>query len=195
MAKGSFTQEEAEESSTIRELRGTYYVLSSLVEEVRGKVVHHRTENLNVVRVLSVGSKKLALQHEVVRIFRFCLENNVQLHPEWIPREQNVVDDAISKQFDPDDYMLDPTIFAALNIMYGPHTVDCFSSFRTRQIPWFNSKWLNPLTEGIDALTLSWEGENNWLFLPPYLIPKALHHMQVGQEDGTLIVPWQTSAP
>ena len=167
MAKGSFTLEEAEESSTFRELRGTYYVLSSLVEEVRGRVVCHRTDNLNVVRVLSVGSGKPALQHEVIRIFRFCLETNVQLHPEWIPREQKEVPDAISKQLDPDDYVLDPTIFAALDTMYGPHTVDCFSSFRTRQIPQFNSKWLNPLTEGIDAFTLSWKGEKNWLFPHP----------------------------
>ena len=147
-AKGSFTQEEVEESSTFRDqVGGAYFVLSSLIEEVREKVVCHRTDNLNVVGVLSVGSRKPAFQHEVIRIFQFCLENNVQLHPEWIPREQNELADEISKHLDPDDYMLDPTIFAALDIIYDPHTVDCFSLFRTRQIPRFNSKWRNnPLT-------------------------------------------------
>ena len=74
VAKGSFTQEEAEESSTFRELRGTYYVLSSLVKEVRGNVVRHRTDILNVVRVLSVSSRKPALQHAAIRTFQFCLE-------------------------------------------------------------------------------------------------------------------------
>ena len=52
------TEEEAEESSIFREVRGTYYVMSSLVEEARGNVVRHR--------VLSVGSRKPALQHEVI---------------------------------------------------------------------------------------------------------------------------------
>ena len=60
------TEEEAEESSIFREVRGTFYVMSSLVEEVRGNVVRHRTDNLNAVRVLSVGSRKPALQHEVI---------------------------------------------------------------------------------------------------------------------------------
>ena len=83
----------------------------------------------------------------------------------------------------------------ALDILWGPHTVDRFSSFRTRQIPRFCSRYLNPMTEQVDAFTADWSGEMNWMFPPPYLVPRVIRHMRYGGEDGTLIVPLWTSAP
>ena len=92
--------------------------------------------------------------------------------------------------------MLNTNIFAAFDILWGPHTVDRFASFRSREIPRFNSKWLSPATEGIDAFTISWKNENNWLFSPPASIPKVLKHMEGGGEHGTLIVPrWKYQLP
>ena len=91
--------------------------------------------------------------------------------------------------------MLNANIFAAFDILWGPHTVDRFASFHSRQIPRFNSKWPSPATEGIDAFTISWKNENNWLFPPPAFIPKVLRHMEGGVEDGTLIVPLWKSFP
>ena len=91
--------------------------------------------------------------------------------------------------------MLNPTYFAALDILWGPHTVDRFSSYKTRQIPCFCSRWLNPCTEAVDAFTVSWRGENIWVFPPPFLIPKVISHMRNNHEDGAVIVPLWTSAP
>ena len=49
------------------------------------------------------------------------------------------------------------SIFVAFDILRGrgAYTVDRFAIlFRARQIPRFNSKWLNPATEGIDHFML-----------------------------------------
>ncbi|KAL9970917.1 hypothetical protein ACROYT_G023375 [Oculina patagonica] len=54
-------------------------------------------------------------------------------------------------------------------------------------------RWPNPCT-GVDAFTLSWSGENNWIFPPPYLIPRVLQHLEHGMEFKTLIIPLWTSA-
>ena len=91
--------------------------------------------------------------------------------------------------------MLNPDIFAALDILWGPHTVDRFSTFKTCQVPRFCSRWLNPCAEGIDAFTFSWAGENNWMFPPPYLTSRVLKHMEHSQEYGMLVIPLWTSAP
>lgn len=32
-------------------------------------------------------------------------------------------------------------------------------------------------------------------FLPPYLVPRVLRHMAMGEEDGTLLIPEWHSAP
>ena len=51
------------------------------------------------------------------------------------------------------------------------------------------------MTEQVDAFTADWSGEMNWMFPPPYLVPRVIRHMRYGGEDGTLIVPLWTSAP
>lgn len=91
--------------------------------------------------------------------------------------------------------MLDPACFQRINDMWVPHTFDRFASMMTNQLPRFSSKYLNPGCDSTDAFTVSWGVENNWIFPPPYLIPRVLRHMQAGTERGTLIVPHWPSAP
>ena len=91
--------------------------------------------------------------------------------------------------------MLHPDLFATLDILWSPHTIDRFSSYRTRQVPQCCSHFPNPDTEAIDAFSVAWSGENNWLFPPPYLVPKVLRHLEFSKVDGTLIVSHWESAP
>ena len=90
--------------------------------------------------------------------------------------------------------MLNPEICAAADFRWGPHSIDRFSSFKTRQVPRFCSRWLNPSMKYLDAFTASWQSENNWLFPPPYLIPKVLKHLEFSKATGTLVAPMWTSA-
>ena len=163
---GSWSETESRESSTWRELRGVRLVLLSVAEKLSGKRVRHRTDNMNVENILKVGSPCPKLHAEAVTIYTLCGQHSICLEPEWIPQGLNVEADSLSRQVDYDDYMLNPDIFAVLDILWGTHTVDRFSTFKTSQVPRFCSRWLNPCAEGIDAFTLSWAGENNWMFPP-----------------------------
>ena len=145
VAKGSFTEVEAVQSSTWREIKGTFYMLSSYLKQLQGMVVKHRTDNQNVIRALSNGSKTGLIHELVVDIFKLCIEFNIQLFPEWIPRSDNQWTDSVSKDLDRADYMLHPDIFTVLDVMWGPHSTDRFSSFHTRQIPRFCSRWASPI--------------------------------------------------
>ena len=167
IAKGEWSAEEGLKSSTWRELRATRLVLESFLPNIQGQDVRHRTDNQNVVSILQVGSRHSELHDEAVAIYHLCHQFGVRLQAEWIPRELNNEADQLSRQSDVDDYMLHPTYFAALDILWGPHTVDRFSSFRTRQIPRFCSQYPNPMTEHVDAFRAEWSGEVNWLFPPP----------------------------
>ena len=106
-------------SSTYRELKATLYVLASFADQLKGKVVKHHSDNQNVVSVLFNGSKKQALHKVVLSIFNLCIDK-INLLPEWVPRDDNVIADLASKSIDRDDFMLHPDIFAALDILWGP---------------------------------------------------------------------------
>ena len=194
-AKGNFNEQEIGESSTFRELKATLYVLESFLDSIKGTIMKHRSDNQNVVRILSYGSKEPKLHELALQFFKFCIANSIQLYPEWIPRSENFSADLFSKDIDKDDYMLNPHFFAVADVRWGPHTIDRFSSFKTRQIPRFSSRWLNPCMEYLDAFTVSWSGENNWLFPPPCIIPRVLKHLQFSHTNGTLVAPLWTSAP
>ena len=57
----------------------TFNVLSSSVELIHNQILKHHTDNKNVERVLSVGSKTPELQKLVVDIFQLCIQHNIQL--------------------------------------------------------------------------------------------------------------------
>ena len=95
---------------------------------------------------------------------------------EWISREFNNVANKLSR-IDCNDYMVDPACFARVESIFGPHNIDRFASSKTKQFDRFCSRFLNPGCEAVDAFTVSWAEDCNWLFPPPYLIPRVLRNM------------------
>ena len=153
IAHGQWTPTESKQSSTWRELRAVRLVLESLVSKLENERVHWFTDNQNVARILSVGSKTAALQKEVFAIFSFSIANKIRIEPEWIPREENQQADYLSHLVDYDDWQIHPRNFAELDYEWGPHSIDRFASFCNAQLPHFNSRFWNPGAEAVDAFT------------------------------------------
>ena len=77
MSKGNFSEYEAGKSSTWRELQRTFNILSSSVQLIQGQILKYHTDNKNVERVVSVGSRTPELQEQVIGIFRLCIQYNI----------------------------------------------------------------------------------------------------------------------
>ena len=194
VARGNWSESESLCSSALREIRAIRYVLQSFSHVLEARDCKHRTDNQSVCGILSVGSSKPHLQQEAVAIYTLCHEKGIRFSAEWIPRELNSKADYWSKVIDQDDWKLNPIHFRVLDFLWGPHTVDRFASNASFQVPRFNSRWWCPGTEVVDAFTVSWEGENNWLVPPVYLVPRVIRHMKAGREEGTLVIPFWPSA-
>ena len=62
-------------------------------------------------------------------------------------------------------------------------------------LPRLNSLFRVPGTEAVDAFSVSWKGENNWLVPPVYCIISAVQHLLVCGAVGTLVIPyWPSNA-
>ena len=195
IAQGQWSKEEAIQSSTWRELSAVLRVLRSIISLLRNTRVRWFTDNQNVVRILQVGSRKQNLQNIAVEIFSLSVQNHVHLEPEWIPRELNQLADQVSRIIDYDDWQLNPNVFASLDFLWGPHSVDRFAACNNAQVMRFNSRYWSPGTEAVDTFTVNWAGENNWLCPPITLIPRAIRHVEACHAVCTLIVPCWPSAP
>ena len=89
VSNGVWEEFERKMSSTWRELVAVERVLCSLLPFLEEENIKWFTDNTNVVSIVGKGSMKRNLQEIAIKIFEICLEYNIRLEIEWIPREMN----------------------------------------------------------------------------------------------------------
>ena len=153
------------------------------------------SDNQGIISIVAKGSMKTDLQEYALKIYNICLQKNIRLEMEWIPRSLNEKADYISNIVDYDDWGVTQIFFEKIDKIWGKHTFDRFASFENRKICRFNSKFWTPGSLGVDAFTFNWKGENNWLVPPIYLIPRVIEQLRANKAVGTLVVPkWRSAA-
>ena len=190
----SWEGDEKNMSSTYRELAGVYTVLKSMPHYLQGKKVKWYTDNQCVVSIINKGSMKRHLHELSLNIYKFACSNMIDLYMEWIPRDKNQIADQISRTIDRDDWQISIPFFKYMSFVWGPYTYDRFADNRNRKVAKFNSRLWTPDSSGVDAFAYSWEGENNWLVPPIFLISRCLRYLQTRSVNATLIVPYWPSA-
>ena len=188
-----WSSSEAEKSSTWRELKAVHFALTSFKNSVQGKTVKWHSDNQGAVRIVDIGSPNTELHS--IDIFDFCRKFNVRFVSQWVPRERNTCADDISNIINFDDWYTTQGFFAHLDHIWGPHTVDRFANALNAHLPRFNSRFRVPGTEAVDAFSVSWAAENNWLVPPVHCIIMVIQHLLVCSAFGTLVVPyWPSNA-
>lgn len=186
---------ETKQSSTWRELKAIHFALLSFHHLISGKSVRWHSDSQSAVRITQIGSPKPDLHAIAADIFAFCKNHSISFSSEWVPRHVNDYADSISKIIDYDDWCTTHTFFEYLDNLWGPHSIDRFASCKNTHLSRFNSRFLNPGCESVDAFSVSWSGENNWLVPPVYCISRVVQHLIACKGTGSLIVPyWPSSA-
>lgn len=189
----NWSLEESQKSSTWRELFAIKFALESFATPLASQRVRCNTDNQNVVRIIQVGSMVKELQDLALDVFLLTSQRQIQLDVSWLPRNQNIQADFLSRIVDFDDYSVHDEVFFQLDERWGPHSVDRFACSYNAKLPRFNSRFLQPGSEAVDAFSQDWSAENNWLVPPTILIGRSLSHMRNCSATGTLIVPmWKS---
>ena len=194
LAQGSFTPKEKLTSSTYRELLAVKFVLQSVGVHLKNETVQWFSDNINVSRIIEVGSRRPHLHKLAIEIFDICMCFNIKLQPSWIPREQNETADFLSKIKDTDSWGVDNETFDFIQRNFEKFTVDRFSDDLNKKLSNFNSKYHCPNTSGVNAFTYNWSGHFNWLCPPISMIGDAIKHLKLCHARGVLFVPmWPSS--
>ena len=104
IAYKNFTSEEAQKSSTWREIEAIRFSVLALKQYVSGKPLIWHTDNYAASLIVKAGSRRSDLQGLSEVIFDICKLENIQLEIRWIPRECITYVDGLSKQPDYDDW-------------------------------------------------------------------------------------------
>lgn len=185
-------------SSTWRELSALLRLLRSFCPRLlQDCTVLARGDARNVFSILQKGgSGREHLQQICLEIFAVCLEHRVELRPEWLPREENVRADYLSKIRDVDDFGVSSPVFAQISTAFGPFSVDRFASPHKAKLARFDAFFWCPGVEGVNAFTQDWGGVGvSYCFPPPHLVPRTLQHARACSARIALVVLGWRSAP
>ena len=114
-------------------------------------------------------------------IYDSAEQHNFGIRAIWIPRTLNERSDFNShlNEYNHYDFCLTREAFAQIEHRFGPHSIDRFASDISSQLPRYNTKYFSPRAEVLDAFSLNWAGDNNYLFPPPSLAGRAMYHASV----------------
>ncbi len=194
IAQGKFSEADRSASSTFRELLAVREVLVSLEDYLKHESILWYSDNVNVVRILKVGSPKTHLQSLALQIFRICLRQDIRILAQWVPREENELADAISKHVDTDDWGIDQESFNYIQECFGNPCIDRFASQHNAKLTRFDAQFHCPGCETVNTFTANWGDDFNWWCPPISLIGSTLKHARICKASGILLVPEWTSA-
>jgi hypothetical protein len=156
-----FSEWEAIQSSTYRELLGVIRCLQSLIEICKGKLVVVQNDAMNLLGIVNIVSPKLALNNLARYLFWFCLSHQIVLSAEWVPRKSNAFADDIHKWLIPDDYSISRHNFIVmLDKKRGPHTCDTFSTNKNNHFSKFYSLHWCREASGVNGFVFDWSSHN-----------------------------------
>jgi hypothetical protein len=89
---------EREASSTWREIKAIVLFLGIHAKQFAGKKLKWYTDNLGITSIIRKGSMKADLNNCALEIFGFCLQNDIQISLDWVPRSQNTQADEMRIQ-------------------------------------------------------------------------------------------------
>ena len=189
-----WTEEEKRKSSTWRELYAIEFALKSFDVALSNSHVKWFTDNQAAAKIVEVGSMKRDLHAIAIRIFRICIERKILLDIQWVPQTQVERADFLSRLIDIDDWQITPALLERIELLWGPHSIDCFANHYNHKLERFFSRFWTPGCVGIDFFVQNVGNENCLLIPPVCLIPRTLLYMRQQKAVGILIVPFWPSA-
>jgi hypothetical protein len=202
--RGEFTEAQSAKSSTWREAWGVWQLLRFAAGLLRGCVVRMFVDNMGLAFGLGGlvrgfeegvygGSKTREIQGIIAEVVDICVREKISLLVEWIPREMNEQADYLSKLTTHYDFTLSDMAFKRVEGLWGPHTIDRFSSdesVRVRSGRYNSRFWRRGMEgcQGIDAFLQDWQGENNWVHPPYKLVGRVVQHMRMQGAQGTVVI-------
>ena len=159
LAREYFSEWEAVQSSSYRELLEVYRCLQSMVHRFEGIFVALHADAQNLLRIVNRGSPKLIINDLAREFFWLCMRPRITPVVEWVPREENAFVDEISKMLIFEDSMMSRRFFGLLGGRWGPHTVDLFSSAANNHcVRFYALHWCRG-DAGINAFGQLWTGQ------------------------------------
>ena len=200
-ASGTWSVPESKLHINFLELKAVLLALKRFQHLVQGKVVLIATDNTTVVAYINKegGMRSGSLCALLWRLLCWCNLRQTVLKARHIPGRLNVIADKLSRQGQviQTEWSLHQEIFDTLCRTWHYPQVDMFATRYNCKLVRFVSPIPDPKAWSVDALTLSWENLDMYLFPPVSLMGKVVnklsdhwYHRAILIAPGWPNMPW-----
>ena len=175
------------------EMLAIFHSLEHFRSTLQGNPVLIMSDNTTAVSCIrNQGTlRSLPLLEISRKLLEFCEEFSIIPVPKHLPGRLNVLADQESR-LDPisTEWSLDPETFRGIWNRHGPFACDLFANRFNTQLENFLSPFPDPLAQGTNALSISWDQwDSIYLFPPVPLLHEVVALLSSYQGKGVLIAP------
>ena len=208
----SLTARERGKSSTLRELLGYAHGGSVVAAAHGGRLRGRRLEIVGDSQAAGAifrrgGSQRiddesgeLELYEAFLSVFEAAERGGFSVVFRWVPREQLVAADALSKYVERNDFSLTPAALALVRQL-GPWDIDRFAAAHNAKastagaVPRFNSLFATEGAEAVDAFAQSWVDGVSFVLPPFQKVDQVLDHIERDDAEAVVVVPLWRKQP
>ena len=193
---GCWSAEEQALHINALEMLAVFHALRAFLKAAKGVSVLIQSDNMSVVSHVNKmgGTRSRVLVELTKRIFSWCLQRQIRIQAQHLPGKVNVTADFLSRHLrDRSDWVLNTSIFKAINRVWGPLEVDLFASRLSTRLPRFFSWRADPEAEATDAFYHDWSKMLGYAHPPWCLVARVLTKAQMEGATVILVTPlWQS---
>lgn len=189
---GGWTKQQRHWHCNQKELWAVYETLKSLNTALRNTTVIWQTDNRTAAAYITKqgGTRSKLLLETAENILHYCENLNCHLAARYIPGSYNELADSLSRTKRLPEWHLKPSITNVIFQLLGTPDIDLFASYRSAVVANYVSEDAGDLkSRYTDAFSRPWQHNLGWLFPPPALIPRVLHHLETSSGVYLLIAP------
>ena len=181
------------------ELLAVIRALQSNPEFWKGKKVLIATDNTSTVAYINHqgATKSMTLMDLSYDLFHLVDQLGMTIKANHIPGRLNCQADLLSRQHQAvnTEWSLNPEIASLIWPIWGMPHLDLMATSLNHQLPIYVSPFPDPQAHAVDAMSLSWERLDGYVFPPWPLIHRVLLKMQLHHCMLTAIVPRWPNSP
>ena len=161
------------------------------------KHAHVMTDSTKAIAYINKkgGIKSIKCDKIAKDIWHWSYSNQLWISASHIPGVENYEAGALSRKFnDATEWKLNKNIFDKITKAFGiMPNIDLFASRLNKQLESYVSWKSEPEAHAIDAFTVNWSNQINFIFPPFSLLTKVVAKIQREKAKGIIIAPsWST---
>lgn len=179
----------------LNEAEGVHGGLLEWAEEWEGQTVRWGVDNKAVYwAMMKRKCRDPTLLMWVTKVWGLIDKWGLKVEWHWLPSEDNVPADQLSRGVARADWTLSSKLFSTLQDFFGARRLDLFASRFDKKCARFVARWPDPEAVASDAFSLFWSDLPGGTFMcPPWrVVGKALRKLvdEGVPEDCVMVVPW-----